>query len=709
MGSARRIGGVAIATAGLAAGALGTAAVPAAADVVEADVVEADVVEPFAKRYDESLYGDFKTIGNTVMGCPTTPADMAARCATAADGEGRDNNNTFVMERINTAGMDPDHGSSTGRVAIPPGAKVAYARLFFGGNDGTYKGPSGAQLKRCDISGADVRPSPGEPLAAVPAVGVNGNAPAKVTPANLVQDPASANGPHYYTGEADVTDLFSGVTGTGSPVPVAVGDIWAPTGKGCVAGWSLTVVYKYDGPNEDHAPDRRNVYVYGGHVLQRSTSPATSVKVDGFYRTDGKPRASVTAYEGDWNTPGDRFAVGGQNITEKHTRNTNNFFISEDDGALDPKMTNNLSIDAKEFDVTGGASRASSRAPAAEPIPVGATSTTLSFSTKGDTYVPSALALSVPVPDLEVTKTASPKTVKPGGTLTYTVKAKNISKLDYPNAKFTDDLTDNLDDATYNDDAKASTGDVSYTKPKISYTGDIPAGETATVTYSVKVKDPISGDGKLPNDVDVESPRSNCDAGSTDPKCGAAPVIERKQPKLKITNVPAKRTAPVCGDVRNTITLKNPSGTSRTGATASWQVTPGSKPVASSGTVTKKGAKYVWKGDVRPHGKVTVTQRVKVSCTAGAVRVITVTAPGSNCPASVRGGDDPCTSAIIAQRVQARPAPQEPQSGPVDQADRPGQLADTGSDSDTMLYAGLAIALCALGALAVAAARSRRH
>ncbi|WP_409058377.1 hypothetical protein [Streptomyces sp. SYP-A7185] len=685
---------MATATATLAAGALGAATAPAAADVVE----------PFAKRYDESLYGDFKTIGNTVMGCPTTPASMAARCATAADGEGKDNNNTFVMQRINAAGMDDRYGSSTGQVAIPPGAKVAYARLFFGGNDGTYKGPSGAQLKRCDISGADVRPSPGQPLDTVPAVSVAGATPVQVDPTDLVRDPASTNGPHYYTGEADVTDLFGGVTGTGSPVPVAVGDIWAPTGKGCVAGWSLTVVYKYDAPDEEHAPDRRNVYVYGGHVLQRSTSPATSVKVDGFYRTDGKPRASVTAYEGDWNTPGDRFAVGGQNITETHTGNTNNFFISEDDGALAPKMRNNLSIDAKEFDVTGSGTRA----PAAEPIPVGATSTTLSFSTKGDTYVPSALALSVPVPDLEVTKTASPKKIKPGDTLTYTVKAKNSSKLDYPNAKFSDDLSDNLDDATYGEDAKASTGEVSYTKPKISWTGDIPAGRTATVTYSVKVHDPVTGDGKLLNDVDVESPRSNCDAGSTDPRCGAAPVIERRQPPVKVSNVPARRTAPPCSEVKNTITVKNPSPSTRTGATASWQATPGSEPVASSGTVTKKGGRYVWKGDVRPHGKVTVTQRLKLSCKAGTVRVITVTMPGSNCPRAVRGGDDPCTSAILARRVQARPAPQDQQAAPVSRDGTPGQLADTGSDSDTMLYAGLAISLCALGVLAVAAARSRR-
>ncbi|MEU6678102.1 hypothetical protein [Streptomyces sp. NPDC046925] len=38
-----------------------------------------------------------------------------------------------------------------------------------------------------------------------------------------------------------------------------------------------------------------------------------------------------------------------------------------------------------------------------------------------------------------------------------------------------------------------------------------------------------------------------------------------------------------------------------------------------------------------------------------------------------------------------------------------GELAKAGSDSDTMLYAGLAISLCVLGALAVAAARSRRN
>lgn len=247
----------------------------------------------------------------------------------------------------------------------------------------------------------------------------------------------------------------------------------------------------------------------------------------------------------------------------------------------------------------------------------------------------------------------------------------------------------------------------------VRYPGDIPAGRAATVTYSVTVHDPVSGDGKLLNDGDVASPRSNCAAGSTGPRCGATPVVEREQPKAKVTNVPARRTAPVCSNVKNTLTLRNPSGGTRTGATAAWQVTPGSKPVASSGKVTQQSGKYVWKGTVPPHGKITVTQQVKVSCTAGAVRVITVTMPGSNCPRTTRGGDDPCTSVILARRVQARPAPHHQQAAPAGHEDAShegpaGELADTGGDSDTMLYAGLAISLFTLGVLAVAAARSRR-
>lgn len=534
-----------LAAIGLTAGTLAFAA---------AGPATADVVEPFGKRYDESLYGDFTTTGNTVMGCPTELADMAARCATASKGEGSDNNNTFVMQKIDAAGLAtgggaPAFGSSTGHVKIPAGAEVAYARLFWGGNDGTYKGPSGAQLRRCDISGSDVTPSPGDPATTAPVLRVGTGAAKPVTIDSMVADPADTGGPHYYTGESDVTAAFAGVSGTDAQV--SVGNVWAPNGKGCVAGWSLTVVHRFPGPDPVRAPERRNVYVYGGHVLQRSASPATTVTVDGFHRGPGTVRASVTAYEGDWNTPGDKFLVDGRNVTEARTGNTDNFFVSEDDGAVAPKLTNNLSIDAKAFALPDGA------------VPQGATSADLTFSTNGDTYVPSGLAFSVPVPDLEITKTASPRTVKPGDTLTYTITAKNIGPLDYPNAKFADDLTGNLDDADYNGDAKADLGTVSYEKPRIGYVGNIPAGKSATVTYSVKIKDPATGDGRLRNSVEVTSPRSNCGDGSEDPSCAVAPVLDRPQSPSPTPTTPAPPTpTPTPGEPSTSPTQPTPPAAS---------------------------------------------------------------------------------------------------------------------------------------------------
>ncbi|MET7756944.1 hypothetical protein ABZT27_19900 [Streptomyces sp. NPDC005389] len=505
----------AVVAVGLTAGSLAfTAAGPAAADVVE----------PFGKRYGESLYGDFTTIGNTVMGCPTAPADLAARCALAASGQGADNDDTFVMRRIDAGALGSAYGSSTGRVRIPVGAEVAYARLFWGGNDGTYKGPSGAQLKRCDIFGADVERSPGDPTTTAPVIRVGTGAATPVSIDSMVADPADTDGPHYYTGESDVTAAFAGTSGTDAQV--AVGNIWAPGGKGCVAGWSLTVVHRFPGPDPVRAPERRNVYVYGGHVLQRSSSPATTITVDGFRRSAGKARASVTAYEGDRNTPGDTFLVDGRNVTEAHTGSTGNFFISGDDGAVAPDLVDNLSIDAKAFDIPDGA------------VPQGATSADLTFSTRGDTYVPSALAFSVPVPDLEITKTASPRTVKPGDTLTYTITAKNVSAHDYPNARFSDDLTGNLDDADYRGDVRTDLGTATYQAPRIGYVGTVPAGKTATVTYSVKIKNPPTGDGRLRDRVVVETPRSNCAVGSEDPACGVAPEIRKPKPKPTPTPTP---------------------------------------------------------------------------------------------------------------------------------------------------------------------------
>lgn len=111
-----------------------------------------------------------------------------------------------------------------------------------------------------------------------------------------------------------------------------------------------------------------------------------------------------------------------------------------------------------------------------------------------------------------------------------------------------------------------------------------------------------------------------------------------------------------------------------------------------------------------------VRQAVRSAPRAGAVALATATlaagalgaATASAATADAGTGPGIGHTDDIARRAQAQPAPREQPGEPVRREGAPGQLAKSGSDSDTMLYAGLAISLCTLGALTVAGARSRR-
>ncbi|HZE42117.1 MAG TPA: hypothetical protein VE172_25250 [Stackebrandtia sp.] len=473
------------------------------AAVGAAPPAHAVIVKPFEIRYHKSLYGDFETVGNTVQGCPATPADVAAKCAATQQGQGTSTNNEFAMRGENFASMSGAFNSSSATVPIPSGAKVDYARLFWGGNDGTYKGPSGSVLNRCDITQkGDVTTPSGDP-GSTPVLVDAGNGAASVSP-RIYSDETDLNGPHYYTAEAEVTKQLASATGD---TTVKVGNVWAPDGLGCVGGWSLVVVYAYPEAKVASDMDKHEVYVYGGHVVQRSRDPELTTKVSGFYRIGDDPvRASVTGYEGDRATAGDRFAVNGTNLAEPHTGATNNFFISASDGPQSPNYANNLDVDAKQVDVPESV------------IPAGATSADLTLKTSGDTYVVQELALAVPAPDLKVTKKASPTRVRPGDTVTYTVTAKNVGRVASPGAHFSDDLSDVLDDATTDGAPTATTGTVTYKEPKVEWTGDLDVGQSATVTYKVRVNDPLSGDGKLNNDVIADSTRATCQ-NADEPGC----------------------------------------------------------------------------------------------------------------------------------------------------------------------------------------------
>jgi uncharacterized repeat protein (TIGR01451 family) len=150
-------------------------------------------------------------------------------------------------------------------------------------------------------------------------------------------------------------------------------------------------------------------------------------------------------------------------------------------------------------------------------------------------------ATSTPVRALEVSKTVDSTNTAPGKTLTYTITVTNTGAADYTAdapASFTDDLSDVLDDATYNNDATNGAG---YDAPSLSWSAPLAIDATATITYSVTVKKPDTGDHVLTNA--VVAPGSNCAADSDDADCTVTTkVTDPTPPGLAATGTPAWMT-----------------------------------------------------------------------------------------------------------------------------------------------------------------------
>ena len=107
--------------------------------------------------------------------------------------------------------------------------------------------------------------------------------------------------------------------------------------------------------------------------------------------------------------------------------------------------------------------------------------------------------MTVLIPALTIVKTADVSSTTPGGVVHYTVTITDSGQTPYNGATYTDQLDGVLGDATYNGDAAATAGRVSFASPDMTWTGDLTAGASATVTYSVTVHDPDTGDRTMVN------------------------------------------------------------------------------------------------------------------------------------------------------------------------------------------------------------------
>jgi len=133
----------------------------------------------------------------------------------------------------------------------------------------------------------------------------------------------------------------------------------------------------------------------------------------------------------------------------------------------------------------------------------------------------------VPGTQLEVSKTASSSSATPGQKITYTITVTNTGQVAFTAAdpaSFTDDLAKVLDDATYNKDASSGATVSGHT---LRWSGPLAIGDTVTVTYSVTVNSPDTGDKLLRNAVQLPpGENSNCSTGSTDPACSTSTPVE---------------------------------------------------------------------------------------------------------------------------------------------------------------------------------------
>ncbi len=276
----------------------------------------------------------------------------------------------------------------------------------------------------------------------------------------------------------------------------------------------------------------------------------------------------------------------------------------------------------------------------------------------GSTDARCASSVTVLVPGLTITVSAGTSSTTPGSVVHYTVTVTNSGQTPYTGATFTDPLTGVLDDASYDSDAAATAGSVSYASPNLTWTGNLAVGASATVTFSVTVNNPDTGDKVLVDTVTSATPGSNCPAGSTDARCTSTVTVLVPGLQIMVSAGTSDTTAPG-SVVHYTVTVTNSGQTAYTGATftdplsgvlddASYD----SDAAATAGSVSFASPNLTWTGNLAVGASATVTFSVTVNNpdTGNKILASTITSvtPGSNCPA---GSADPSCTATVPVAV----------------------------------------------------------
>jgi uncharacterized repeat protein (TIGR01451 family) len=259
-------------------------------------------------------------------------------------------------------------------------------------------------------------------------------------------------------------------------------------------------------------------------------------------------------------------------------------------------------------------------------------------------------SVAVLTPGLTVTKSADRSTATPGSQVAYTITVANTGETAYPAATVTDSLVGVLDDATLDNDASATIGSLTVSGATLTWTGALAAGDTTTITYSMTVNDPDTGEKSLVNDVVSDAIGSNCPTGGSAPSCST--VVTVLVPALDVA-VTADRSTTVPGaDVAYTVRISNIGQTDYTGASVTTLLGGvlddahyAGGATATRGAVSFTGQDLAWTGDVAMAETVIVTYVVTVDEPDGGDHLL-VTSTTSSAPGSSCGNPSPCTQTV---------------------------------------------------------------
>ena len=365
-------------------------------------------IVPFSPRFSADDNGTVVIYGNNLLSCATTDT----RCAAARAGTANLNNNSFVMQHLDTDAVASTFNSSSADVAVPANGDVLWAGLYWGAR--ASRGAGGA------AGLGDRRVMSFRPAGAAGYTSVTSQASFGPTSGDLA-----------YQEFAEVTALVrAGGTGTYWGANVVTG-----TGEDRYAGWSLVVVVR--------APDLplRSLTVFDGFADVGAAEPQ-QIALSGFRTPVSGPvetQLGMVAYEGDFATSGDNARLNDTLLSTTPLSRGSNFFNGTNDTngvsvtARNPAHLNMLGFDIKNLAASG--------------IPNGATSATVSLESTGERYFPGVVTTAIRLfaPDF----TTSTKTVAnlagrtpayPGDELEYTLTYPNTGQDPATNTVMTDVL-----------------------------------------------------------------------------------------------------------------------------------------------------------------------------------------------------------------------------------------------------------------------------